>query len=65
AAHLSHRYGSWLMLFQTGPLFTLLAFLFLFVMLRIWIANRKKLKEMERRERGATTPGRQRFPDDV
>ncbi|UCG53184.1 MAG: hypothetical protein JSW58_06420 [Candidatus Latescibacterota bacterium] len=51
AEHLSAKYRSRLMLFQTGPLFTLMAVLFLIVMLRIWIRNRKKLRQMDRIER--------------
>jgi hypothetical protein len=65
AKHLDHKYRSRLLIFQTGPLFTLLAFLFLIGMLRIWIRNRRKLKEMEERERGLAPRGTSRFRNDV
>jgi hypothetical protein len=44
---LYQRYNSRLLLFQTGPLFSVMAFLFLFVFLRIRMRNRRKLKQME------------------
>ena len=47
AQALDRKYRSGLLLFQTGPLFTLMAFLFLFVILRIYIRNRRNLKKME------------------
>jgi hypothetical protein len=52
ARHLNSRYKSGLMLFQTGPLFTLMALLFLLVVLRTWIRNRRKMRELEDVERG-------------
>lgn len=51
SAHaLDRKYRSGLLLFQTGPLFTLMAFLFLFVILRLYIRNRRNLKKMEDNE---------------
>lgn len=44
---LNDKYRSRLLIFQTGPLFTMMAFLFLFVILRIYIRNRQKLRRME------------------
>ena len=41
------RYHTGLLLFQTGPLFTIVAILFVFVVLRIYIRNRLKLRRME------------------
>ncbi len=52
SGHLVSKYRSGLMLFQTGPLFTLLALLFVFVIIRTWLRNRRKLREMEESERG-------------
>lgn len=52
ADHLSRKYGSGLMLFQTGPLFTLIALLFLLVVIRTWIRNRRKLARLDDVERG-------------
>jgi hypothetical protein len=49
---LHKKYRSRLLVFQTGPLFTLLAVLFVFVYLRIKWRNRSKLRRMEMRERG-------------
>jgi hypothetical protein len=53
AVLLNSRYRSRLLLFQTGPLFTIMAVLFLFVVLRIYIRNRNKLKRMEDVDRGS------------
>jgi hypothetical protein len=50
--HLARKYSSPLMLFQTGPLFTLASVLFVIVAIRIWIRNRRKLQRMEAAERG-------------
>ena len=50
--HLVSKYRSGLMLFQTGPLFTLIAVLFVFVILTRWLRNRRRLREMEESERG-------------
>jgi hypothetical protein len=50
--HLARKYSSPLMLFQTGPLFTLASVLFVIVVIRIWIRNRRKLRRMEAAERG-------------
>ena len=52
SGHLVSRYKSGLMLFQTGPLFTMMALLFLLVALRTWIRNRRKMRELEDAERG-------------
>jgi hypothetical protein len=50
--YLARKYSSPLMLFQTGPLFTLASVLFVIVVIRIWIRNRRKLRRMEAAERG-------------
>ena len=49
---LARKYASRLLLFQAGPLFSLVAVLFLFVFLRIKLRNRRKLERMERIDRG-------------
>lgn len=49
---LRKKYRSRLLLFQTGPLFTIVGVLFLIVVLRVRIRNRKKLKRMEQIDRG-------------
>jgi len=46
--HLDARYHSWLLVFQSGPLFSIAAVLFLVVILRHIIRNRRKVQEMER-----------------
>ena len=53
AATLDNRYRSRLLVFQTGPLFTIMAVLFIFVVLRIYIRNRIKLRQMEDVDRGS------------
>jgi hypothetical protein len=53
AAALDNRYRSRLLLFQTGPLFTIMAVIFVFVVLRLYIRNRIRLKRMEDVERGS------------
>ncbi|MEJ2720712.1 MAG: hypothetical protein P8181_06170, partial [bacterium] len=65
AEDLDHKYRSRLLIFQTGPLFTVLAFFFLFVMLRIWFRNHRKLQEMEQRERGLSPWDHPRPPGDA
>jgi hypothetical protein len=60
ADHLSRKYGSGLMLFQTGPLFTLMAVLFLLVVLRTWIRNRRKLARLDDVEGGIHRDDRHR-----
>jgi len=50
--HLARKYSSPLMLFQTGPLFTLASVLFVIVVIRIWFRNRRKLRRMETAEKG-------------
>ncbi|MFQ5510973.1 MAG: hypothetical protein ACE5EO_03905 [Candidatus Krumholzibacteriia bacterium] len=54
---LQRRYQSWLLLFQTGPLFSIVAVLFLFVFLRVKLRERRKLKRLERMERGLAVDG--------
>lgn len=50
---LEARYHTRLLVFQTGPLFSIVAVLFLAVGLRFYIRKRRKLREMERLEGGA------------
>jgi hypothetical protein len=57
AVHLESQYKKGLMLFQTGPLFTLVSLLFILVILARWLKNRRKLKRMEEAEREWPTPG--------
>jgi hypothetical protein len=57
AKHLESKYKTGLMLFQTGPLFTLLSVLFVLVVVGRWVRNRRKLRRMEADERGWTDPG--------
>jgi hypothetical protein len=52
ATALEQRYRSRLLIFQAGPLFSIVAVLFLFVYLRIKVRNRRKLKRMEQSDRG-------------
>lgn len=54
ASYVSHKYSSRLMLFQTGPLFSVVALLFLFVFLRIKLRNRRKMQRLEQIDRGVT-----------
>ena len=49
---IEERYHSRLLLFQTGPLFSLIAAAFLLVALRYHLRKRRKLKRMEAAERG-------------
>ena len=49
---LYRKYQTRLLLFQTGPLFSILAVLFLFVVIRIKLRNRNKLKRLEDIDRG-------------
>ncbi len=49
--YLETKYRSRVLLFQTGPLFTIVSLLFLLVVLGTWIRNRRKLKRMEESER--------------
>jgi hypothetical protein len=53
ALTLENRYRSRLLIFQTGPLFTLLAVVFVFVVVRLYIRNRVKLRKMEDLDRGS------------
>jgi hypothetical protein len=46
------RYSSRLLIFQSGPLFSVAAVVFIIVFIRIKIRNRRKLKQMERSEMG-------------
>lgn len=48
--HLESKYGSRLMFFQTGPLFTFISVLFLLVILAKWLKSRRKLRRMEEGE---------------
>ena len=48
---LESKYASRLMLFQAGPLFTLISVLFVAAFLARWLRNRRKLKRMDERER--------------
>ncbi len=52
------RYHSRLLIFQTGPLFTIIAVLFLFIFIRVKLRNRRKLKKMERSELGLSLDDR-------
>lgn len=54
AKHLESKYKSGLMLFQTGPLFTLLSVLFVLVVASKWLRTRSKLRRMGEAERGWT-----------
>ena len=49
---LYRKYRSKLLFFQTGPLFSVVAFLFLFVVLWIKLRNRRKLKRLDQAEQG-------------
>ena len=49
---LDRRYHSRLLIFQTGPLFSMAAVLFLVVIARYQIRKRRKMKALERMERG-------------
>lgn len=48
--HLESKYASRLMLFQAGPLFTLISILFVAAFAARWLKNRRKLKRMGERE---------------
>jgi len=50
--NMERRYHSRLLVFQTGPLFSIVAVIFLFVGLKYYHYKRKKLKQMERLESG-------------
>jgi len=49
---LERRYHSWLLVFQTGPLFGIISVLFLFAIIRYQIRKRRKLKELARSAEG-------------
>lgn len=55
---LHRRYKTRLLLFQVGPLFSVISILFLFVLLRVRLRNRAKLREMEAREAGLSLDDR-------
>lgn len=55
---LHRRYKTRLLLFQVGPLFSVMSILFLFVLLRVRLRNRRKLREMEAREAGLSLDDR-------
>ncbi len=57
---LYRKYHSKLLFFQTGPLFSVIAVLFLFVVLWIKLRNRRKLKRLEQAEQGITREGWER-----
>jgi hypothetical protein len=46
AEYLGSKYRTKLLLFQTGPLFTLASVLFIVVVFKTWVANRRRLKRM-------------------
>lgn len=46
AASLDKRYKSRLMLFQMGPLFSVIAVLFLFVYFRVYLRSRRKMRDL-------------------
>ena len=52
AAALDRKYKSRLLLFQAGPLFSLMSVVFVFIYLRVHWRSRRKLKQMEDDERG-------------
>lgn len=49
---LDSRYQSRLLFFQSGPLFSVAAVLFLIIGLSAWIRKRRRMKALEREERG-------------
>jgi len=49
---MERRYSPRLMIFQTEPLFTIAALLFILIFVRVKLRNRRKLKQMEMAERG-------------
>jgi len=55
---LEMRYHSRLLVFQTGPLFSIAAVIFLFVILRHQLRKRRKMKDLERREAGLSLDDR-------
>lgn len=58
-AELHRKYRSRLLLFQAGPLFSIVAVLFLFVYLRTAIRNRRELRRLERIDRGLAPDDRE------
>ncbi len=52
AKEMEKKYTSHVLIFQTGPLFSIISVLFLFVLLSVRLRNRRKLKMMESHERG-------------
>ena len=59
--HLYRKYTTRLMIFQPGPLFSIMAVLFLLVFVRIKLRNRQKLKRMEEIERGLSADDSSRW----
>jgi hypothetical protein len=57
-AELMRKYTSHLLLFQTGPLLSILAVFFLIVVVRVKLRNRRKLKQFERMEQGLSLDDR-------
>lgn len=49
---LAHKYTSHLLLFQEGPLFSILAVLFIFMIVSVRIRSRRRMKRLELEERG-------------
>ncbi len=49
--YISSKYKNNLLVFQTGPLFTLASLLFIVVLFKTWLANRRRLKRMADEER--------------
>jgi hypothetical protein len=49
---LERRYHSRLLVFQTGPLFSMAAVLFMFVALRAWLRKRRRMRELAEEEAG-------------
>lgn len=47
---LEQKYHTRLLIFQTGPLFSVVAVLFLFVLLRVYLRSKRKYKELDRDE---------------
>lgn len=55
AGDLNRKYKSRLLLFQAGPLFSIVAVLFVLIYIKVRVRSRRKLKRMEDAERGLST----------
>jgi hypothetical protein len=55
--HLDGKYHSRLLVFQTGPLFSILAAAFFLVAIRFYLRKRRRLKEMAEEPGGGNWPG--------